>query len=165
MRKLIFLLILSFLACNTKTGALSELEIYKQKETINQLLDNWHKAAAEANDSVYFGSMAENSIYIGTDASELWTKSGFYNFAKKYFAQGKAWDFKPIERNIYFSDNQHIAWFDEKLDTWMGVCRASGVLQHKNEEWKIVHYHLSVAIPNEKMRKVIEIIKLDTINK
>ena len=156
MRYKILLIILIFTSCesqNSKTIDKSEL-----KNVINKIVDNWHKAATETNDSIFFNSMAENSIYIGTDKNELWTKKEFYNFAINYFERGKAWDFKPIERNIYFSNNNEIIWFDEKLDTWMGVCRASGVMKQIEKEWKIVHYHLSMTIPNEKVKDIIEII-------
>lgn len=151
-------------SCNS--GNRTAHDLIEKENEINLFIDNWHKAAAETNDSVFFGSMAENSIYIGTDESELWTKQEFYDFAIKYFNQGKAWDFKPIERNIYFNEDYSIAWFDEKLDTWMGICRASGVLEFRNNKWEIVHYHLSMTVPNEKVREVISIIDMDsTINK
>ena len=63
---------------------------------INQFIDNWHKAAAEANADLFFGSMADDCIYIGTDAKERWTKKEFVSFAKPYFDKGKAWSFKPL---------------------------------------------------------------------
>ena len=125
---------------------------------INNLLDNWHKAAANADTLVFFNSMDDNAIYIGTDATERWTKQEFYNYSIPYFRKGKAWDFKPIERKIYFSDDKNIAWFNETLDTWTGICRSSGVLVKASETWKIKHYHLSVAVPNELIKEVIEVI-------
>ena len=127
-------------------------------KSVNIFVDNWHNLAANA-DFTYFDKIAANGIYIGTDATELWTKDEFCRWSKKYFEQGKAWSFTAIERNVYFSDDKQYAWFDELLDTQMGVCRASGVLQKKAIGWEIMHYHLSVAIPNkniEEVKKVIE---------
>ncbi len=50
-----------------------------------------------------------------------------------------------------------MVWFDELLDTWMGTCRGSGVLEKNNKEWKIKQYVLSVTIPNDSIQKVIKL--------
>ena len=144
---------------------LSSFLTFAQKndnQIINDLVNNWHKAAADANASVFFGFMADNCIYIGTDASERWTKEEFVKFAKPYFDKGKAWDFKPIERKVYFAKNKKIAWFDETLNTWMGICRSSGVLEKHKGEWKLLHYHLSVTVPNGKIQKFIKLVGVET---
>ncbi len=124
---------------------------------ISKFIDQWHKDAAEANGEEYFSFMDEESIYIGTDKEEHWTKEQFQSFAKPYFDSGKAWDFKTISRNIYFSNDNKVAWFDELLDTWMGVCRGSGVLEFIDGEWKLKHYHLSVTVSNEKIQDFIKL--------
>jgi hypothetical protein len=127
-------------------------------KSVNVFMDDWHKLASDA-DVAYFNKIADNGIYIGTDATELWNKDEFFQWSENYFESGKAWSFTVIERNVYFSDDTKYAWFDELLNTQMGVCRASGVLKRKGDSWKIEHYHLSVAIPNEKMKEVIEVVE------
>ena len=92
------------LSCNTKTTVLSKTEIKYKKEVINSLLDNWHKAAANADLDAYFNIMADNAVYLGTDASEHWTKDEFYAFCKPYFDKGTAWEFTAKSRHIYFSE-------------------------------------------------------------
>ena len=124
---------------------------------IDQVLDDWHLAAAVADSTTYFDAMTDNSYFIGTDSSEVWTKDEFLTFAAPYFAKGKAWDFKKIKRNIHKIEN-HTAWFDETLDTWMGVCRGSGVLKAENGHWKIAHYVLSVTVPNEKIKEFLKVM-------
>ncbi|MCZ4694277.1 hypothetical protein DWB61_04735 [Ancylomarina euxinus] len=145
----IILLTFSLVACRNKT-------ITEPKE-IHTLLDNWHLAATNANLDAYFSAMDDNAIYIGTDASERWTKTEFFSFCEPYFKKGKAWDFKAFDRKIYFSEDGKTAWFNELLNTWMGVCRASGVLSLKDGNWKISHYQLSITIKNEKMKQFLEI--------
>ena len=76
-----------------------------------------------------------------------------------YFDKKETWNFTPLDRNIYFSENQKFAWFDELLDTWMGLCRGSGVLTKEGENWRISHYVLSVTIPNDNMNEVIQVKK------
>ena len=126
---------------------------------INSLMDNWHKAAATGDEKVFFGSMGKDAIYIGTDASERWTKSAFETWSKKFFDRDSAWDFKPIERQIHFSESGKTAWFNETLDTWMGICRASGVLEKVEENWQLQHYHLSVTVPNELIEPFLKLMK------
>ena len=128
-----------------------------EKAQITTTLDNWHKAAAAANYEAYFGAMSEESIFIGTDATENWNKKQFQAFAKPYFDKGKAWNFKAIERNIYFSENGKTVWFDELLSTQMKICRGSGVLVQENGQWKIKHYVLSMTVPNDNMDEVVKI--------
>mgnify|MGYP003393109472 CR=1 FL=1 len=132
---------------------------FSERNKVNNFLDQWHQEVANADFEAYFGKMSSNSIFIGTDASENWTLQQFKDFAKPHFDKKKTWDFKALERNVYFSSKSDIVWFDELLDTWMGVCRGSGVLSNKNGELKIEHYVLSVVIPNDDVNKVIEIKK------
>lgn len=125
---------------------------------INAFIDKWHQAASDANADVFFGSMADHSIYIGTDASERWTKTEFISFAKPYFDKGKAWDFKPYDRDVHVTSDAKIAWFSELLTTWMGVCRGSGVLVRTDQGWKLEQYHLSVTVPNDLIKDFISLV-------
>ena len=35
---------------------------YSQQKEVNEFIDNWHKAAAEADADIFFGSIAEDGI-------------------------------------------------------------------------------------------------------
>ncbi len=126
------------------------------KEQIAKVLDNWHLAAANAKFDDYMSAMTDDAIYIGTDATENWTKPQFMTFAKPYFDKGKAWSFSALERHIYLSKDQKTAWFDELLNTQMKICRGSGVLVKVGKLWKIQHYVLSMTIPNDNSSEVIK---------
>jgi hypothetical protein len=143
----------------------SQFVFAQQQDTtsINKFLNEWHRAAAQANAEVFFNSMAEDGIYIGTDATERWTKAEFIQFAKPYFDKGKAWDFKPYNRAIHVSKTGQYVWFSELLGTWMGVCRGSGILEYTPTGWKIHQYHLSVTVPNDLIRDFISLV--DQFNK
>lgn len=146
-----------FFACATPNTVKTDKSAIRKE--VNTLLVNWHKAASDANFKEYFGVLDSSAIYIGTAAEEIWTKEKFANFSKPYFDKGKAWSFTTLERNIYVSEAANIVWFDELIDTWMGTCRGSGVLQKKGDSWKIKQYVLSVAIPNDDIQAVIDIKK------
>lgn len=126
---------------------------------INAMLDHWHLGATNADSTTYFDLMTVNSIYVGTDKNEVWSKKKFLEFASPYFAKGKAWAFNRVERNVYSQDFRQVAWFDEVLDTWMGLCRGSGVVvRDANNEWKVQHYVLSVAVANDDINEYLKII-------
>jgi len=131
-----------------------------EKDQINTLMNSWHKAAATADAELFFGSMTADAHYIGTDETEDWTKEEMQIWAKEIFKKDSAWDFKTKERHIYLYDDQKLAWFDETLDTWMGVCRGSGVVVLTDEGWKIKHYVLSVAVPNDTINDYLKLIDL-----
>jgi len=124
---------------------------------IAKILDDWHYDAAHGNYDSYFNAMSANSVFIGTDKSENWQVADFKKWSKVHFEDGEAWSFTVKERNIYFSKDNKIAWFDELLDTWMGVCRGSGVLAKENGNWKIKQYVLSVTIDNDKIEEFIKL--------
>lgn len=145
-----FLFCLSFIVL---TGSKSFAQS-APKEEVQALLENWHHAAAQADYDEYFGLMAGESVFIGTDATENWNKQEFMEWSKPYFDRGKAWSFSTLERNIYFAEDAQLAWFDELLDTQMGICRGSGVAVKEAGSWKIKHYVLSIAIPNENVEAV-----------
>lgn len=128
-----------------------------EKEQINNTLNAWHKAAAEAKFDAYFSFLTEDAIFIGTDATENWNKNDFKTFAKPYFDKGKAWDFTALERHIYFDKTGKLAWFDELLNTQMKICRGSGVLVKIGKEWKVKHYVLSMTVPNDNTNEVVKI--------
>lgn len=137
----------------------SALHSQDLKSDINIIINQWHKDAAESNFDAYFESMSNDGMFIGTDALENWKVSEFKEFTKPFFEDKNTWDFKTLERNIYSDSDERVVWFDELLDTWMGICRGSGVIMKENSEWKIMHYVLSVAIPNENIKEVISIKK------
>ena len=126
---------------------------------IHNTLDTWHKAATEADEDTYFGSMTDKSIFMGTDASERWTLAEFKAFAMPHFQKESAWAFTAKDRFVYFTEDGKTAWFDELLDTWMGACRGSGVLQLTKSGWKIMHYNLAILVPNDVVKGYLDLLK------
>ena len=132
---------------------------FAQKTEIDMFIDQWHLSSTNADQKAFFDAMDDESIYIGTDASERWTKQEFLTFAKPHFDKGKAWDFKPYDRDVHVSDDGKYVWFSELLNTWMGVCRGSGILQKTSRGWKIKQYHLSVTVPNDTIKDFITLVE------
>lgn len=142
------------------TGLWTFLSAQSLQEDIHTLLDDWHQAAAVADEDSFFDAMTQDAVYVGTDEVEIWSRDELREWSKKYFERETAWDFKRKTRHLYYpNENADIAWFDETLDTWMGVCRGSGVVVKTDKGWKIKHYVLSVAVPNDKIRDYLELFQ------
>ncbi|TDX83125.1 nuclear transport factor 2 family protein [Epilithonimonas xixisoli] len=158
MKKIISLFILTFLIFSGSISA-QKKGFYEnvQKKNINKLLDDLNVLAANAEFEKYFECFAEESQYIGTDATEVWTKKEFKDWSKPYFDKKTTWNFKSLKRNIFFSKDGNYAWFDEILDTQMKICRGSGVVEKINGKWKIRQYVLSVTVPNDVVDEVTKI--------
>jgi len=123
-----------------------------EERAVRALLDDWHSAAAQADEGRYFGHLAEEAVFLGTDATERWDKRAFQTFAHPYFAKGKAWSFQATRRTIAFAANNKVAYFEEDLATPnLGPARGSGVLENRQGVWKLLQYNLSVPIPNPLM--------------
>ncbi|HJW43670.1 MAG TPA: nuclear transport factor 2 family protein [Geothrix sp.] len=125
------------------------------EKAVAAVLEDWHLAAAQADEGRYFGHLAEGAVFLGTDPAERWTKAAFQTWAHPIFQRGKAWSFRATRRAVAFSKDSRTAWFDEDLDTPnLGPARGSGVLTRDKERWLIQQYNLSVPIPNALMKAV-----------
>ncbi len=126
---------------------------------VNAFVDAWHDDAAHAR-MAYFDKIAPDGVYIGTDRGELWQRDAFKEWARKFFERGSAWRFHATRRNVYAADDGKTIWFDELLDTPnMGHCMASGVIRKTATGFEIVHYQLSMAVPNEVAGQVTSLVK------
>lgn len=154
----VIILTLALGCMNESHNQNDDSNLVNTESKINHLIDQWHKDAAEVKLNDYLNFMDTNCYYVGTDATEIWSKNEFRSFCQPYFKDNKTWDFTPLTRTISINKSGNVAWFYETLDTHMGTCRGSGVISFKDSKWKLKQYVLSLAIPNSTMNKVKEII-------
>ena len=121
---------------------------------VARVLDDWHDAAAKADEPRYFAHFADGGVFLGTDGTERWTVPQFRAYAHPHFAKGKAWTMRSTRREITFQHD--VAWFDEDLiSEGLGPVRGSCVLvRDASGKWKIAQYNLSFPIPNDKFKDV-----------
>lgn len=116
-------------------------------------VDAWHEAAATGDSARYFSLMTDDAVFLGTDATERWTRREFEAFAEPYFDRPNqpAWVYVPRKRHMSFAAGGRVAWFDELLDSpTYGTARGSGVLEKGTDgRWRIAHYDLTFPIPND----------------
>ena len=133
--------------------------VAEQEKAIAEVLDDWHDAAARADEGRYFGHLTESAVFLGTDAAERWDKKAFLAYAHPHFFNGKAWNFHATRRSIVLAPGGQSAWFDEDLATEkLGPARGSGALVKLEDGWKISLYNLSIPIPNDRFDAVRKII-------
>ena len=153
MRRFIILtgMLLSLLGVCSQAWATDADSTLRQR--VAAFLDEWHDDAAHAR-LRYFDKIAPDGVYIGTDKSERWVRDDFKTWAKPFFDRGHAWEFHAFKRNIAFTPDKSVIWFDEQLNTQMGICQASGVIRNGKDGLKILHYQLSLTVPNDLVEHV-----------
>jgi hypothetical protein len=128
------------------------------RRLIHALLDDFHRAAAEADRDRYLGHFAPDGVFMGTDDWERWPLPAFTDYVEQRFASGTGWRYVPEQRVIGLAADANTAWFDELVVSprW-GRFRGTGVLLRRDGEWKIAHYSLTALIPNERFEEVAKI--------
>ena len=144
-------LVLGIIFCSFFATANSDVE---------EVLNNFHQAAGDANYEEYINLLADNAVFLGTDSNERWTKNEFSAFVQPYFSQGKGWLYQPVERHISVTQMSNVVFFDELLENnSYGRCRGSGLLINTPEGWKILQYNLSIPLPNAIAPELVKSIK------
>lgn len=129
--------------------------------TIGEVLDGFHDAAARGDKERYLGYMTDDGVFMGTDEWERWPKQPeFVDYVASRFKDGAGWSYQSVERQVRIADSGDTAWFDEVLFSEQnGRFRGTGVLVRRGDSWKIAHYAMSFLILNENWPEVIELTK------
>ncbi len=131
-----------------------------RRAAADRLLERFHRAASEADGATYFSLFAPDGVFIGTDPGERWTVEELRAYAEPFFDEGRGWTYDAVERHVALSSDGSTAWFDEVLDNASyGRVRGSGVLVWRAGDWKLAHYVLSFAVPNDLAKDLVERIR------
>jgi len=133
----------------------------ERRPAVDALIDAWHGAAASGDFDAYFSRLTPDSVFLGTDAGERWTKGEFEDYARPHFDGVEAWTYVPRDRFVVFTGDGRTAWFDELLDhDRYGELRGTGVVRRAGSgDWKIAHYSLTFLVPNDAAPEVVGIIR------
>jgi hypothetical protein len=122
---------------------------------VGRELDDFHDAAAHADEARYFAHFAPGGVFLGTDVTERWDVAAFRAYAHPHFASGKGWTYHPLRRAVAFSADGATAWFDEDLNgERLGPTRGVGTMVRVDGRWLVALYDLSFTIPNERFDAV-----------
>ncbi len=158
MFKAIFLTLLIFIFEPVFAQSLSEDEL-----AVIAVLDDFHDAAAKADSERYLGHMTARAVFLGTDETERFPmQPTFREYVKSRFAAG-GWSYHSVNKNITFSVDQSVAWFDEtSISNNTGSrFRGSGVLEKQNGVWKISQYVLSFQVDNNLWEELTELSRIE----
>lgn len=131
----------------------------EEESALRAVLDAWHDAAARSDEAAYFDLMTPDSVFLGTDATERWSREQFRAYAHEPFAAGRGWRMRAVRRDVVLEPGPialgSVAWFDEDLETVnLGPARGSGVLVRTEVGWRIAQYNLTITVPNERFGEV-----------
>lgn len=120
------------------------------REDIEATLDEFHAAAAAADEERYLSTLATDAVFFGTAPGERWAGAAWREFVHSYFSRGKGWTYVSSVRSVQVSDDHRIAWFDETVENeHYGSCRGTGVVRQTSDGWKIEQYSLTLPVPDE----------------
>lgn len=139
-----------FLSCTPKVD--SEIEKSGVTAAVNRLYQSFENKDIDLMTEVM--AHDESMLSFGTGISDLhnsWTE-----WRTNHIAQFEAFDKAKINsknRNVYLSENSNVAWFADVSDWTLAIgneniqmndIRITGVLEKRNNAWKIVQIHASV---------------------
>ncbi|MDP3277456.1 MAG: nuclear transport factor 2 family protein [Deltaproteobacteria bacterium] len=140
-------------ACATITSRSAHIATPTERAAVDAVLDDWHAAAAASELDRYMRHMAETGVFLGTDATERWSKSELRTYAARPFAAGHGWRMRARRRAVSVLGD--VAYFDEDLETVsLGPARGTGVLALEAGRWRILQYNLTITVPNERFGAV-----------
>lgn len=124
-------------------------------------LDAFHAAADRGDKAAYLDLMTDDGVFLGTDEWERWPKRPeFTAYVDRRFKNGSGWSYRSVDRNLDFTPDGNVAWFDEVVySETNGRFRGTGVLLKQNGQWKIAHYAMSFLILNENWEEVVALTR------
>lgn len=153
-------ILLSFIAISLMVTSSLAQNFPEDENAIIAVIDDFHDAAAKADENRYLEHFTEDGVFLGTDEWERWPlKPEFTDYVAKRFKNG-GWSYRSEKKSISFSKDGLVAWFDETSisNSQGGRFRGSGVLEKIDGIWKISQYILSFLVYNEVGGEVGKII-------
>lgn len=127
-----------------------------RREAAEVVLNDLHRLASEGDFDAYFQLFTPEAVFMGTDATERWSVEEFRGYA----AASNGWTYRMTERHLFLDEDGGTAWFDERLQNdGFGETRGTGVLVRTPEGWRIAQYNLTIPVPNELARDLVELIR------
>ena len=155
MKKLFFAFLISSSFLTTQAN---QMTIANQADfVINKMWESF----VQGDHKMFAETMAHDSdmVTFGTDASERW--DGWDDLQKSVKNQFDPFDIlnvKRMNKKLNLSNSGEVAWFSEIVD-WEFLAdgkkqiiegvRYTGVMEKRENEWKIVQFHSSVGVSGQ----------------
>tara|TARA_B100001287_G_scaffold227717_1_gene197700 strand:+ start:1052 stop:1531 length:480 start_codon:yes stop_codon:yes gene_type:complete len=155
MKKLFFTFLIasSFLAARA--------DIRPSANEADFVISKMWESFVQGDHKMFAETMAQDTdmVTFGTDASERW--DGWDDLQKSVKNQFDAFDIlhvKRMNKKLNLSNSGEVAWFSEIVDWEFLVegkkqiiegVRYTGVMEKRENEWKIVQFHSSVGVSGQ----------------
>ena len=130
------------------------------RAAVDTVLDEFHEAAAAADEERYAATMTDEVVFLGTAPGERWEGAVWRDFVHSFFSRGKGWAYEPTDRTVVIAAEDDVAWFDETVENrQFGACRGSGVLRREGGEWRVAQYNLTIPVPDDFVPELVAKIR------
>lgn len=141
----------------------AEEEMWSETErALHQFLDKYGRMWETEDLDVFDEVIAQDAdlVVIGTDTAEYFI--GFKPFREAREAQYEAFDnleHYVVNRDLRISESGEVAWFAERFNLFtidgagesimLEDLRLTGVIEKRDDGWKIVHLHTSLPVAGQ----------------
>ena len=140
------------------TGSSASIDPMAEVVAIEELLNRFHQAASEADLETYFGCLTADALFVGTDATEVWSVDEFRAYTEPYFSEGRGWTYTATRRQMSTLTPGSWQFYEALENEKYGSLRGSGAVIETPEGWRISQYVLSFAVPNDATPGLLEAI-------
>lgn len=151
------LLLLSCSSQDQSTGDTTET-----RDAISAVLNNYHKGILDKNLDLLLSTIANDGIVLGTDPNEYLSKREFAEYLSAPFSTDELYAPYSVEREIRFTpDGNSAVAIEQYTFTVLSPVPVRGIahMVHKNGEWLINMYSLSLVPTNADLVKINELLR------
>jgi len=160
MRKLFFLPIIFFAACNQNSGSTSETNVdtTAAKSQIHALMDSMHNALSDKDTKKMVSFFTDDGLYLGTDPGEYWDKKKLSAQADSASKDTASFAHNVTRRDIIFDDDGRSAIVIEQyifpMISMKMMIRSIARVDKKSDHWMIDFFSWNFIPKNEDVPKL-----------
>jgi len=118
---------------------------YASGDTPADALDALHRAGENADPAAFISLLTSDAVVLGLAGNARLTGKSLRDFIGASFPGGEAWNYRGAQREIRYSADGTVAWFDESLTRdHLERGRGSGVLVRTGAGWRVAQYSLNL---------------------
>lgn len=118
---------------------------YASGDSATDALDALHRAGAEANPATFISLLTADAVVLGLPGNTRLSGQSLRDHIGASFSSSEAWNYRGAQRQIRYSDDGAVAWFDESLEhDQQGRGWGSGVLVRSGAGWRVAQYSLNM---------------------
>jgi ketosteroid isomerase-like protein len=129
----------------------------KQSSEIKQLMTRFYEEASKGNFDVVDGFVSQDDVrWIGTDPNEWWETPAAVSKAWRDQTAAVGTPLRITAGDFVAYQQDNVAWLSDRpvfhmADATTVPFRLTAVWLREPDGWKIVQFHASVGVPNEKL--------------